>query len=194
VTATLPACSPTTGADARSDLDLALVRIWDAMFRGARAYVERNGFLAVQPAVMQDSLAGFVSELGSVYAETGSGAIELEQPGTIDEVIIHVTGIVQAAAREVIARCSDELALFGRDRDELRNITFARVTHEDAVALVAEDVELGPVFVTRDGASAELLLPRAGCAAQVAAGAEQSGASVDMAHVAQFIVGRERLP
>lgn len=194
MTATLPTTSPTIGDLPRAEHDLALVRVWDAMFRGARAYVERNGFLAVQPALVQDSFALLVPELGSVYAETGSGTLELEQPGTLDEVIVHVTGIVQAAAREVIARCSEELALFGRDRDELRNITFARVAHEDALALVKAGVDLGPVFVTRDATAAELLLPRAGRAAHAEAGAEQAGASVDMAHVAQFIIGRERLP
>ena len=57
----------------------------------------------------------------------------------LDELIGHISGIVQAATREVIARCGEELALFGRDVQELRNIAFGRITYSDAVELLARE-------------------------------------------------------
>jgi hypothetical protein len=176
------------------------------MPRGARAYVERNGFLAVTSALLAgsdddgDALARLVPELGSVYCDDPAGRMDIEQPGHLDEVVVHVSGIVQAAAREVIARCSDELALFGRDREALRNIAFARITHDQAIDLLADgfpqlapDAELnarheavlaamlGPCVLLQDGAveTARLLLPGAGRSARAFEHATEVDADIE---------------
>lgn len=101
-----------------------------------------------------------------------------------EEVIAHVAGMVQAAAREVVARCAGELALFGRDRDALRNIRFARMAAEDASAEHEAELaeQIGPCFVTGD-AGTRLLLPRAGCTAV--------GTDIDLARLTRFILGHD---
>lgn len=221
MTATLPTTSPAASTEAvpagahLTDLSgrrIAIVRIWDAMFRGARSYVERNGFVGVhnmpelvgvtgacenvdtlfkvdffgKPAFLAQSdqlyLELLTPMLGRAYAEIQSfrmepdaddrhlcqfSLFEIEHLGDLDELIGHISGIVQAATREVIARCGDELALFGRDVDDLRSIAFARITYSDAVELLAAEfpnlrwgddlvseheaalvAKLGPCFVT----------------------------------------------
>lgn len=191
---------------------MAVVRIWDAMFRGARKYVERHGFVGVhnmpeivgvtgacenvdtlfkvdffgKPAFLAQSdqlyLELLTPQLGRVYAEIQSfrmeaeaddrhlcqfSLFEIEHLGNLDELIGHISGIVQAAAREVTARCSEELALFDRNPDDLRSIVFGRVTYTDAVDMLADEFpdlawgddlvaeheaalvrHLGPCFVT----------------------------------------------
>lgn len=191
---------------------LAIVRIWDAMFRGARGYVERNGFVGVhnmpeivgvtgacenvdtlfkvdffgRPAFLAQSdqlyLEMLTPMLGRVYAEIQSfrmepdaddrhlcqfALFEIEHLGDLDELIGHISGVVQAATREVVARCGQELELFGRDVDELRSISFGRITYTDAIELLADEFpglawgddlvaeheaalvrHLGPCFVT----------------------------------------------
>ena len=195
-----------------SDRRMALVRIWDAMFRGARSYVERNGFVGVhnmpeivgvtgacenvdtlfkvdffgKPAFLAQSdqlyLELLTPQLGRVYAEIQSfrmepdaddrhlcqfALFEIEHLGDLDELISHISGIVQAATREVVARCSEELALFNRNPGELRNMAFARVTYSDAIDLLCNEFpnlnwgddlvaeheaaltnKLGPCFIT----------------------------------------------
>lgn len=225
MTATLPtiatstttnAAAPVSSAGAHlTDLSgrrMAIVRIWDAMFRGARSYVERHGFVGVhnmpeivgvtgacenvdtlfkldffgKPAFLAQSdqlyLELLTPQLGRVYAEIQSfrmepeaddrhlcqfSLFEIEHLGGLDELIGHISGIVQAAAREVVARCEDELALFGRSCAELRNLTFGRISYGDAIELLADEFpglawgddlkahheaaivrHLGPCFVT----------------------------------------------
>lgn len=218
MTATLPTTATPTVAPAGAHLAdlsgrrMAIVRIWDAMFRGARKYVERHGFVGVhnmpeivgvtgacenvdtlfkldffgKPAFLAQSdqlyLELLTPQLGRVYAEIQSfrmepdaddrhlcqfSLFEIEHLGGLDELIGHISGIVQAAAREVTARCEDDLAMFGRSGADLRNLTFGRISYADAVELlgnefpdlkwgddlVAEHEEaivrhLGPCFVT----------------------------------------------
>lgn len=195
MTATISTTSPTaatTSAPAPAGAHLAdlsgrrmaIVRIWDAMFRGARSYVERHGFVGVhnmpeivgvtgacenvdtlfkvdffgKPAFLAQSdqlyLELLTPQLGRVYAEMQSfrmepdaddrhlcqfSLFEIEHLGGLDELIGHISGIVQAAAREVVARCEDELAMFGRNTEELRNLSFGRITYSDAIELLASD-------------------------------------------------------
>ncbi|MCW2961595.1 MAG: hypothetical protein JWM90_1982 [Thermoleophilia bacterium] len=215
MTATLPSTTATTtGAHLAdtSDRRLALVRIWDAMFRGARRYVEREGFVGVhnmpeivgvtgacenvdtlfkvdffgKPAFLAQSdqlyLELLTPKLGRVYAEIQSfrmepdadarhlcqfSLFEIEHLGDLDELIGHISGVVQAATREVASRCADELALFGRTPQDMVGLTFARVTYSDAIELLIADfpdlawgddlvdvheaalvAQLGPCFVT----------------------------------------------
>jgi asparaginyl-tRNA synthetase len=160
---------------------MAIVRIWDAMFRGARSYVERHGFVGVhnmpeivgvtgacenvdtlfkldffgKPAFLAQSdqlyLELLTPQLGRVYAEIQSfrmepdaddrhlcqfSLFEIEHLGNLDELIGHVSGIVQAAAREVLARCEDDLALFGRSGADLRSLSFGRITYANAIELL----------------------------------------------------------
>lgn len=220
MTATLPSSLPTTATDAPpgahladiSGRRMAIVRIWDAMFRGARSYVERHGFVGVhnmpeivgvtgacenvdtlfkvdffgKPAFLAQSdqlyLEMLTPQLGRVYAEIQSfrmepeaddrhlcqfSLFEIEHLGGLDELIDNISGIVQSAAREVVARCEEELAMFGRSADELRNLAFGRITYGDAIELLAPEFpglawgddltavheeaivrHLGPCFVT----------------------------------------------
>jgi asparaginyl-tRNA synthetase len=203
VTATLTANSPLTTTNDTNNVNvnvtdapagahltdlsgrrMAIVRIWDAMFRGARSYVERHGFVGVhnmpeivgvtgacenvdtlfkvdffgKPAFLAQSdqlyLELLTPKLGRVYAEIQSfrmepdaddrhlcqfSLFEIEHLGNLDELIGHISGIVQAAAREVVARCGEELALFGRNPNDLRNLNFGRITYGDAIELLAND-------------------------------------------------------
>ncbi|NLG28755.1 MAG: hypothetical protein GX557_12645 [Chloroflexi bacterium] len=225
MTATLPTTTSTTTTSTTTaatpagahltDLSgrrMAIVRIWDAMFRGARSYVERHGFVGVhnmpeivgvtgacenvdtlfkvdffgKPAFLAQSdqlyLELLTPQLGRVYAEIQSfrmepdaddrhlcqfSLFEIEHLGDLDELIGHISGIVQAATREVVARCGDELALLGRSTEELRSIRFGRITYSDAIELLAREFpelrwgddltavheaaivrHLGPCFVT----------------------------------------------
>jgi len=225
MTATLPIADPATHATPSSaahspgahladlsDRRIALVRIWDAMFRGARKYVERQGFVGVhnmpeivgvtgacenvdtlfkvdfygKPAFLAQSdqlyLELLTPKLGRAYAEIQSfrmepdaddrhlcqfALFEIEHLGGMDELIGHISGIVQSACREVMARCSDELALLGRDASELQQMTFGRISYSDAIDLIGDEFpnlawgddltavheeaivdQLGPCFVT----------------------------------------------
>ncbi len=163
---------------------MAIVRIWDAMFRGARSYVERHGFVGVhnmpeivgvtgacenvdtlfkvdffgKPAFLAQSdqlyLELLTPQLGRVYAEIQSfrmepdvddrhlcqfSLFEIEHLGNLDELIGHISGIVQAAANEVVSRCGEELALFGRNANDLNNLNFGRITYSDAIVLLEND-------------------------------------------------------
>lgn len=209
IAARLPAGAHLTDLSGRR---MAIVRIWDAMFRGARSYVERHGFVGVhnmpeivgvtgacenvdtlfkldffgKPAYLAQSdqlyLELLTPQLGRVYAEIQSfrmepdaddrhlcqfSLFEIEHLGGLDELIGHVSGIVQAAAREVTARCEDELALFGRSAADLRALSFGRITYTNAIDLLESEFpelawgddltavheaaivrHLGPCFVT----------------------------------------------
>ncbi len=198
--------------DAASERRLALIRIWDAMFRGARRYVEDTGFTAVhnmpeivgvtgacenidtlfkldyfgRPAYLAQSdqlyLELLTPHLDKVYAEMQSfrmepdadarhlcqfALFEIEHVGNLDDVISSIAGIVQAAAREVVSRCADDLDLFDRSADDLLKIAFARITYSQAIELLQADFpflqwgddltaehelrlveHLGPVFLT----------------------------------------------
>ncbi len=198
-----------TSPDARR---LALIRIWDAMFRGARRYVEDAGFIGVhnmpeivgvtgacenidtlfkldffgRPAYLAQSdqlyLELIAPQLQRVYAEIQSfrmepdaddrhlcqfALFEIEHVGNLDTLISNIAGIVQAAAREVVNRCADDLALFGRDPADLKQLTFGRITYSQAIELLqaefpflqwGDDLKapheralvdrLGPVFLT----------------------------------------------
>jgi asparaginyl-tRNA synthetase len=161
---------------------MAVVRVWDAMFRGARSYVERHGFVGVhnmpeivgvtgacenvdtlfkvdffgKPAFLAQSdqlyLELLTPQLGRVYAEMQSfrmepeaddrhlcqfALFEIEHLGNLDELIGHISGIVQAAAREVTARCGEELAMFGRSTADLQSLQFGRITYDNAIELLA---------------------------------------------------------
>lgn len=219
MTATLPqtasSATATTPTSPLADLSperIARVRVWDAMFRGARRYVEQLGFVGVhnlpeivgvtgacenvdtlfrvdfygQRAYLAQSdqlyLELLTPKLGRAYAEIQSfrmepdaddrhlsqfSLFEIEHLGDLDELIGHISGIVQAAAREVTARCQDELGLFGRDPLELKNIQFARISYANAIELLAAEfpylsfgddltqvheaaivAKIGPCFVT----------------------------------------------
>ena len=190
MTATLQTtATPTTSPAGAHLVDLsgrrmAIVRIWDAMFRGARSYVERHGFVGVhnmpeivgvtgacenvdtlfkldffgKPAFLAQSdqlyLELLTPQLGRVYAEMQSfrmepdaddrhlcqfSLFEIEHLGGLDELIGHVSGIVQAAALEVTSRCEDDLALFGRSAADLRNLSFGRITYAHAVELIGNE-------------------------------------------------------
>lgn len=155
---------------------LAVVRVWDAMLRGARSYVEWHGIESVETQQF--------------------GRLEVEHAGDLDELIGHISGIVQASAREVVARCPHELALFDRNPDELRHVRFGRISCPDA----ALGDWSGPCFVTRasdpddpdEFSSTDLLLPNAGQSARVAEHEREpphAGAWIELARLAQFILG-----
>ena len=195
-----------------SERRIALVRIWDAMFRGARRHVENAGFVGVhnmpeivgvtgacenvdtlfkvdffgRPAFLAQSdqlyLELLTPVLGKVYAEIQSfrmepdaddrhlcqfSLFEIEHLGTLDDLVGNISGIVQAACREVIRSCPEELALFGRDHAELADLTFARISYSDCIELLLAEfpdlvwgddltavheaaivAKIGPCFVT----------------------------------------------
>jgi asparaginyl-tRNA synthetase len=163
---------------------MALVRIWDAMFRGARRYVEEQGFIGVhnmpeivgvtgacenvdtlfkvdyfgKPAYLAQSdqlyLELLTPQLGKVYAEIQSfrmepdaddrhlcqfALFEIEHLGGLEELIGNISGVVAAAAREVVNSCSHELAMFDRDPRRLTNLEFARITYSDAIDLIQDE-------------------------------------------------------
>ncbi|MGI4833789.1 MAG: amino acid--tRNA ligase-related protein [Janthinobacterium lividum] len=93
---------------------------------------------------------------------------EIEHIGDLDELLGHLAGIVHTACREVAAKCAKELALFGRDAQDIIGLTFRRMTYADAIELLkpngfpdlqwgddlgaAEEGRLteleGPIFIT----------------------------------------------
>ncbi|HEY9766010.1 MAG TPA: amino acid--tRNA ligase-related protein, partial [Chroococcales cyanobacterium] len=92
---------------------------------------------------------------------------EIEHLGDLDELIGHLEGIVQAIAEQVIEDCAGELETFGRDPEELRRLTFKRMTYSQAVEILKKDFpnlrwgddlkahherflteEFGPLFLT----------------------------------------------
>lgn len=180
MTATLSAPdAAATAAALPADLSsrgLDVIRVWDAMLRGARSYVEWHGIESVETQQL--------------------ARLEIEHAGDFEELIGHISGIVQASAREVVARCPHELALFARNPDELRHVRFGRISCSDA-ALADWS---GPCFVAKasdpddpdDLSSSYLLLPKAGQSARAAEHEREpprSGARIDLARLAQFILG-----
>lgn len=191
---------------------MALIRIWDAMFRGARRFVEDAGFVGVHnmPEIVgvtgacenvdtlfkvdyfgrqaylaqsdQLYLELLAPHLGRVYAEMQSfrmepdaddrhlcqfALFEIEHLGNLNELIGNIAGVVQAAAREVVSRCADDLTLLGRDPSSLTDMRFGRITYSQAIELLQADFpylqwgddlkqdheealvkQLGPVFLT----------------------------------------------
>jgi asparaginyl-tRNA synthetase len=163
----------------------ALIRIWAAMFRGARRYVESQGFIGVHnvPEIVgvtgacenvdtlfkvdyfgkqaylaqsdQLYLELLTPVLGKVYAEIQSfrmepeaddrhlcqfALFEIEHLGGLDELIGHLSGIVQAAIAEVLTTCEEDLRThFGRDTEALRATTFKRITYTEAVERLQDD-------------------------------------------------------
>ena len=53
---------------------------------------------------------------------------EIEHLGDLDELLGHLSGIVHTACREVATKCAKELALFGRDAQDIIDLTFKRMT------------------------------------------------------------------
>ncbi len=191
MTATIstPQASPTStasagGYDLQTPERMALIRIWDAMFRGARGYVERNGFIGVhnmpeivgvtgacenvdtlfkvdyfgEQAYLAQSdqlyLELITPYLKKVYAEIQSfrmepeaddrhlaqfALFEIEHVGGLDELIGNISGIITSICETVARDCTGELAMFGRNADELLGLEFARVTYADAVEALATD-------------------------------------------------------
>jgi asparaginyl-tRNA synthetase len=173
------------GAVACSPRRAALIRVWAAMFRGARRYVEAQGFVGVhnlpelvgvtgacenvdtlfrvdffgRPAYLAQSdqlyLELLTPVLGKVYAEIQSfrmepeaderhlcqfALFEIEHQGGLDELIKHLSGIVQHAVTEVLNTCADDLAThFGRDLRQLRDLSFKRITYTEAVERLQAD-------------------------------------------------------
>lgn len=163
---------------------MALVRIWDAMFRGARRYVEAQGFIGVHnmPEIVgvtgacenidtlfkldyfgkqaylaqsdQLYLELMTPYLKRVYAEIQSfrmepeaddrhltqfSLFEIEHLGGLDELIGHLSGIVQAIAHQVAADCAGELAMFHRRPEDLDHIAFKQMTYTEAVEHLQQD-------------------------------------------------------
>ncbi|MEB3197719.1 MAG: amino acid--tRNA ligase-related protein [Candidatus Sericytochromatia bacterium] len=181
----LPVARPENSLEPCSPRRAALIRIWAAMFRGARRYVESQGFIGVhnvpeivgvtgacenvdtlfkvdyfgKPAYLAQSdqlyLELITPVLGKVYAEIQSfrmepeaddrhlcqfALFEIEHLGNLDELIGHLTGIVQAAVGEVLATCEQELrSHFGRDTAALRALAFQRITYTEAVEALQAD-------------------------------------------------------
>jgi asparaginyl-tRNA synthetase len=170
--------------DLQSPRRMALIRIWDAMFRGARAYVEAHGFIGVhnmpeivgvtgacenidtlfkvdyfgKPAYLAQSdqlyLELITPFLKRVYAEIQSfrmepeaddrhlcqfALFEIEHVGNLDELIGHLTGIVQSIGETVARDCADALALFGRRPEDITGTTFTRMTYGQAVDILKAD-------------------------------------------------------
>jgi asparaginyl-tRNA synthetase len=163
---------------------MAVIKVWDAMFRGARKYVESQGFVAIHnmPHIVgvtgacentdtlftvdwYDGKKMFLPQSNQLYIEMLTQAIEggrvygeiqsfrkevkadarrlaqfslfeIEHIGGLDELLGHLAGIVNSASKQVAEDCEKELALFGRDANELRNVTFKRMTYADAVELL----------------------------------------------------------
>ncbi|HEY9855251.1 MAG TPA: asparagine--tRNA ligase [Stenomitos sp.] len=174
----------TVSYDLRHPRRMALVRVWDAMFRGARRYVEAHGFVGVHnmPEIVgvtgacenidtlfkvdyfgkqaylaqsdQLYLELLTPQLKRVYAEIQSfrmepdaddrhlcqfSLFEIEHLGDLEELIGHLSGIVRTMAAQVVKDCPDELALFGRRPEDLRDVHFKRLTYAEAVELLRED-------------------------------------------------------
>lgn len=173
------------GSVACSPRRAALIRVWAAMFRGARRYVEAQGFVGVhnlpelvgvtgacenvdtlfkvdffgRPAYLAQSdqlyLELLTPVLGKVYAEIQSfrmepeaddrhlcqfALFEIEHQGGLDELIKHLSGIVQHAVTEVLNTCGDDLAThFGRDLRQLRDLSFKRITYTEAIERLQAD-------------------------------------------------------
>lgn len=163
---------------------MAVIKVWDAMIRGARKYVESEGFMAIHnmPHIVgvtgacentdtlftidwYDGKKMFLPQSNQLYIEMLTQAVEggrvygeiqsfrkelnadnrrlaqfslfeIEHLGDLDELLGHLSGIVATAAKQVATDCEKELALFGRDAAELRNLTFKRMTYADAVELL----------------------------------------------------------
>ena len=58
---------------------------------------------------------------------------EIEHLGNLDELMGHLAGIVHTACYEVATKCAKELALFGRDAQDIIGLTFKRMTYADAI-------------------------------------------------------------
>lgn len=58
---------------------------------------------------------------------------EIEHVGGLDELLGHLAGIVHTACREVATKCAKELALFGREAQDIIDLTFKRMTYADAI-------------------------------------------------------------
>ena len=163
---------------------MAVIKVWDAMMRGARKYCEQEGFVTVHnmPHIVgvtgacentdtlftldwYDGKKMFLPQSNQLYIEMLTQAIEggrvcgeiqsfrkeanadnrrlaqftlfeIEHLGGLDELLGHLSGIVATAAREVAEKCPKELALFGRDVNELLNLTFKRITYADSIELL----------------------------------------------------------
>lgn len=191
---------------------MALIKIWDAIFRGARKYVVDNGFVSVHNAPEVVGITGACENtdtlfkldffgkqaylaqsdqlylelitpfLKKVYCEIQSfrmeaeadnrhlcqfSLFEIEHLGGLDELIGHLTGIVQGMVNTVLEDCSEDLSLIGRNPEDLKSLTFKRITYSEAIELLkgefpdlnwGDDLKaqhervltekLGPVFLT----------------------------------------------
>ena len=58
---------------------------------------------------------------------------KIEHLGDLDELLDHLAGIVRTAANEVATKCAKELALFGRTAEDIKDLTFKRMTYTDAI-------------------------------------------------------------
>jgi asparaginyl-tRNA synthetase len=61
---------------------------------------------------------------------------EIEHIGDLDELLGHLAGIVHSAAREVAIKCAKELEMFGRNPQDIIDLTFKRKTYEEAIELL----------------------------------------------------------
>ncbi|MBC7541408.1 MAG: hypothetical protein H7338_01610 [Candidatus Sericytochromatia bacterium] len=184
-TVLMPISQPTQAPyDLQSPRRMALIRIWDAMFRGARRYVEANGFVGVHnmPEIVgvtgacenidtlfkvdyfgkqaylaqsdQLYLELITPYLKRVYAEIQSfrmepeaddrhltqfALFEIEHLGDLDELIGHLTGIIQSIAAMVASDCVAELAHFDRQPADLPAAVFQRITYSEAVEILQHD-------------------------------------------------------
>jgi len=160
---------------------MAVIKVWDAMMRGARKYCEEQGFVTIHnmPHIVgvtgacentdtlftldwYDGKKMFLPQSNQLYIEMLTQAVdggrvcgeiqsfrkelnadnrrlaqftlfEIEHLGDLDELLGHLAGIVRTAANEVAAKCAKELALFGRNAEDLKDLTFKRMTYADAI-------------------------------------------------------------
>lgn len=163
---------------------MAVIKVWDAMMRGARKYCEQEGFVTIHnmPHIVgvtgacentdtlftvdwYDGKKMFLPQSNQLYIEMLTQAIEggrvcgeiqsfrkelkadgrrlaqftlfeIEHIGDLDELLGHLSGIVRTAAQLVADTCAKELALFGRDAEELKGLTFKRITYAESIELL----------------------------------------------------------
>lgn len=192
---------------------IAVIKIWDAMMKGARDYVFEKNFIEIcnAPEVVSQTGAcenvdtlfklnyfgkkAYLAQSDQLYIElltpqlkkvyaviqsfraeeeadprhlTQFTLLELEMLGGLDDLIVEISGTVKAMVDRVLLTCIDELKLLGRDPEDLRNLSFCRITYESAIHMLNDgtfpelvfgddlksehEAELasyfGPVFIT----------------------------------------------
>ena len=160
---------------------ITLIKIWDAMFRGARKYVMNEGFTQIHNCPELVGVTGacenvdtlfkvdffgkqaYLAQSDQLYLELVTPHIpkvwaeiqsfraepeddnrhlcqfslfELEFQGGLEDLVTHISGVVNSACKEVIENCDAELFKLDRNPEKLRDLKFERLTYTDAVEIL----------------------------------------------------------